>query len=97
MANSLSNWVKKNLISRYMMTDCPEKKKCLKILHLVLDDEATPEEEEYFTSHIDSCWSCFKDYKLEKAIKDLIKTKIKKKEVPEDLVQGIRVKLNESA
>ncbi len=78
------------------MTDCPQKQKCLEVLQLVLDDEATPEEKEYCKEHLDECWSCFQDYKLEKALRELIQTKLEKKPVPSDLVDTIKLKINES-
>ena len=93
---SLSNWVKKNVFSKYLMTNCSEKQKCLEILHLILDEEANQEQEEYFKDHMEECWICFQDYRLEKAIRDLVKTKLDKKPVPLNLVEDIKMEISES-
>lgn len=76
-----------------MKASCPEEQKCLHILEVILDDESTPDEERKYFEHIDKCWTCFQNYNLEKAIRELIKTKIEKKQVPEDLVQQIKLKI----
>ena len=75
---------------------CGEYEKCLKILRLMLDNEATQEEEEYLNSHIDSCIICFEQYNLEKEIKELLKTKVDKQKVPGELVTSIRNKIIQS-
>ena len=93
---SLSNWVKKNVLSKYLMTNCPEKKKCLEILHLILDEEADNEQEAYFKIHMEECWSCFKNYELEKAIRNLVKIKLERISVPATLIDEIKTKISES-
>ncbi len=93
---SLSNWVKKNVFTKYVMTNCPEKKKCLEILHLILDEEANHEQEAYFKIHMEECWSCFKDYELEKAIRNLVKIKLERISVPTTLIDEIKTKISES-
>ncbi len=93
---SLSNWVKKNVLSKYVMTNCPEKQKCLEILHLILDGEADYEQKEYFEIHMEECWSCFQNYELEKAIRNLVKAKLERKSVPGTLIDEIKTKISES-
>ena len=93
---SLSNWVKKNVLSKYLMTNCPEKQKCLKILHLILDEESDHEQEAYFKIHMEECWSCFKNYELEKAIRNLVKIKLERISVPATLIDEIKTKISES-
>ena len=97
MSNKSSKWIKKNVISRYLMTDCPQQAKCFEILNLLLDNENTNEEEKYFYDHIDECWSCFKDYELEKAIRELVKTKLEKKSVPSGLIEDIKIQIREAS
>ncbi len=75
---------------------CGEYYKCLEILRLMLDNEASREEEEYLNTHIDSCIICFEEYNLEKEIRELLKSKIDKHEVPGELVQSIRSKIIQS-
>ena len=78
------------------MTDCPQQTKCFEVLNLLLDEEASDQQEKYFYSHIDECWSCFKDYELEKAIRELVKNKVEKKSVPSSLIEEIKLQIRES-
>lgn len=92
----LSKWFKRNILTRYVSTQCPERKKCLQTLEMILDGELDGEEQAAYHDHIDQCWSCFQDYKLEKAIRDLIKIKLEKKEVPNQLLDTIKNRISES-
>ena len=96
MGQTLSDWIKRNVVSRYMMSECSEEQRCLDVLELILDDEASPEEEEIYFGHVQKCWPCFQNYNLEKAIRELIKTKIEKRAVPLDLEQRIRSEIEKS-
>ena len=77
------------------MADCPdcrcnEFEKCLRILNLMLDNEATEEEEAYFKSHIKSCMVCFAHCNIEKQLRQLIRTRIDQKIIPKELASEIR-------
>ena len=74
---------------------CPEREKCLDILNVVLDGEATDEQKIYLTDHIDACLPCLNDYNLEKEIKELLQTKCSKVDVPNGLAEAIKAKLSE--
>lgn len=63
---------------------------CLKLLNLVLDSAATPEEEKNFKEHLKKCMPCYEKYNLDMAIKKLIQEKCCGKQVPEGLVASIR-------
>ncbi len=75
---------------------CTEFKKCLGILHLILDNEASGEEEEYFNEHVEKCIFCFEQYQVEKQIRELLRTKLAHKTVPSGLAQTIRLKVFQS-
>lgn len=80
------------------MSECPdchcgEFDKCLRILNLMLDEEASPEQEDYFYGHIDNCIVCFSHYNVEKQIRKLLRTKLQKRTVPSELVTEIRSKI----
>jgi len=92
----LSKWFKKNILTRYVTTECPERKKCLETLEMILDGELNDDEQADYRDHISQCWSCFQDYKLEKAIRDLIKIKMERKEVPQQLLTIIKDRISES-
>ncbi|MFT6866622.1 MAG: anti-sigma factor (TIGR02949 family) [Cyclobacteriaceae bacterium] len=74
---------------------CPEFQKCLKVLYLMLDDEASKEEEAYLTKHVDKCMFCFEQYEVEKQIRELLKTRIAKMPVPADLAINIKNKISQ--
>ena len=74
---------------------CPERVKCLDILNMVLDGEATEEQKIYLNAHIDACLPCLNDYNLEKEIKNLLQSKCSKVEVPAGLAEAIKSKLAE--
>ncbi len=71
--------------------------KYLEILQLMLDNEATKEQEAYLNAHVDRCVFCLQHYQLEKEIRILIKTKITMQPVPGGLASEIRRKIFESA
>ncbi|XOV91874.1 MAG: hypothetical protein ACFHWX_16905 [Bacteroidota bacterium] len=81
-------------------TDKNGKSKCgeyLEILNLMLDNEASTEQEEYLTDHFERCVTCLEHYEVEKEIRLLIKTKVKRQPVPGDLASEIRRKIFKSA
>jgi len=75
----------------------PNHGECLRILNLVLDEEATDEEREYFKSHLQNCMPYYEIYNVDLKIKELIKKNCCNKEVPKDLVNSIREKIFQQA
>jgi len=75
----------------------PSHSECLKILNLVLDEEASPEEQEYFKKHIETCMPYYEIYSVDKAIKDLIKEKCYNKQVPQSLIDQIKKQITQEA
>lgn len=78
-------------------SDCSEFQKCLEILYLMLDNEASQEEETYLHRHFDNCRVCFEHYEVEKQIRELLKTKLANQPVPADLAETIRIRVSQSA
>lgn len=74
--------------------DCKDFEKCEKLLHLVLDGEATKEQEDYLYNHIEECISCFSKYNIELQIRELVKTRLKKKHIPNSLKEEIKTKIS---
>jgi anti-sigma factor (TIGR02949 family) len=93
---AVTNWLKKNIISKYIMSSCPEEQRCLHVLEVSLDDESTKEEEKKYFEHIEKCWTCYQNYNLEKEIRELIRTKIENKSLPEGLVQQIKLEIEKA-
>lgn len=79
-----------------MKTDCENKRDCLQLLQSILDGEATPEEKDHFLKdHLEQCMPCYKNYNLEMAIRQLLKTKCSDS-APQELVDSIRKKVTEN-
>ena len=74
--------------------NCPEAEKCLEIIHLVLDSEATEAQERYLSDHIEMCIKCLESYNFEKEIRVALKTKLEQKQVPSDLVNAIKASIS---
>ncbi len=91
MATKLFNWLKQSFRSR---TSC---KGCIELLELITDDEASPNEIKHFQKHINECLPCYEAYNLEKSIKEMLQTKLKRKQVPDDLIQSIKLKIRNNA
>jgi len=67
---------------------------CMEMLQLILDEEASHEQKEYFFSHMDRCMPCFKSYHVDNKIKELIKSKCCGGQVPSDFVEEIKMKIS---
>lgn len=74
---------------------CIEEEKCLESLQLILDGEASKQQEDIFMKHVEDCIPCFNHYQIDKAVKELIQTKVQKKDVPDKLIALIRDKILE--
>jgi anti-sigma factor (TIGR02949 family) len=73
--------------------NCKEFNKCMEILQLMLDNEASKEEQKYVSEHIHQCLVCFEQYELEKEIRELIKKKCSNLPVPDGLAAQIRTQI----
>ena len=72
---------------------CIDQEKCTQVLHLVIDGEASQEEEEYFYNHILQCIDCSHYYILEQTIREALRNKVDKKEAPEDFINQLRLRI----
>ena len=73
--------------------DCPNKRECFEMLQLILDGEATPHQKDSFLKeHLEDCMPCYKNYHLEVAIRQLLKTKCTGT-APEGLIEDIKRKV----
>ena len=69
------------------MSDC---QKLVDILELIIDKEATPEEENFFKTHIEGCVPCLDHYEIDEAMYQLIKDNLQKKECKAHLLDTIK-------
>ncbi|HET9486726.1 MAG TPA: anti-sigma factor [Chryseosolibacter sp.] len=73
--------------------DCPNKSECFEMLQLILDGEATPRQKEIFLKeHLEVCMPCYKNYHLEVAIRQLLRTKCTHS-APQELIEDIKRKV----
>lgn len=72
------------------------KPNCMEMLQLILDGEATAEQQEYFRTHMDKCMPCFKSYSLNMSIKELVKTRCCGDSVPQGLVEQIKMQISQN-
>ncbi|MBT1700432.1 anti-sigma factor [Fulvivirgaceae bacterium PWU4] len=78
-----------------MKQDCSNSKECLEMLQMILDGEATTQQKEHFLKeHLEQCMPCYKNYHLEVAIRELLKTKCTS-HAPQELVDNIRKQVSQ--
>ncbi len=76
-----------------MKQDCENSRECFEMLQLILDGEATTQQKDHFLKqHLEQCMPCYRNYHLEVAIRQLLKTKCTQ-HAPQDLVDDIRKKV----
>ena len=68
---------------------------CMEMLQLILDEEASSEQQNYFKEHMDRCMPCFKSYHVDSTIKELLKSKCCGGQIPADLVDQIKSKISQ--
>lgn len=73
-----------------------KKPTCMEMLQVIIDGEASDEQQEYFKNHMDRCMPCFKSYDLDMAIKTLLKTKCCGGDAPTDLVDQIKIQISQN-
>ena len=73
-----------------------KKSTCVEMLQFILDGEASPEQKEYFKTHMDKCMPCFKGYELDMAIRQLVKSKCCGGDAPEELVEKIKITIGQN-
>lgn len=90
MKTNLSNWMGSLFKKPQQKATCCD---CVKSLQLVVDGEASKEQEAYFMNHLDDCMPCYNSYQLEKSVKEILRSKIEKKNCPPHVIENIRTKL----
>ncbi len=67
-----------------------------KLLDLVIDGEASSEDQQYFNRHIEDCVSCFETHQKQKLLKGLVCGHLKRVIVPESLAHLIKAKIQQT-
>lgn len=69
---------------------CQNCDKCYEILKLIVDNQASDEQQKYFSEHAENCLHCLREYNLEREIKQMLRQQSDRQEVPSDLIDTIR-------
>ena len=85
-------WIQKSL--GMGKARCPEEERCLELLRIMLDEQATEEESKYVHKHIGNCYRCYQNYELENTIREAVKSKTHHLKVPQKLVNEITSRIN---
>lgn len=72
---------------------CSDCAKIHGLLNVIIDDEASKEEEEFFRKHIDKCTPCLERYDVERSLIEKIKSKIDHKCCPKQVIESIKNKI----
>ena len=67
------------------------------LIQLVVDNEASKSEEKYLKEHLDICVKCLGLFDVDAELKKAIKLRMEHIEVPKDLAETIKNKINQSA
>lgn len=79
-----------------MKQDCQNQRECFEKLQLILDGEVSSQQKEHFLKdHLEQCMPCYKNYNLEVAIRELLRTKCTQ-HAPQDLVESIKKKVSQN-
>jgi mycothiol system anti-sigma-R factor len=63
---------------------------CIQMLQMILDEEASAVQKEYFRDHMDKCIPCFKAYEVDITIKEMLQVKCCCDQVSQDLVEQLK-------
>lgn len=72
---------------------------CMKILEMlddILANEASDEEMSKFHDHLEKCLPCYEQYDLDKSVRELLKTRCSNAQVPDGLVESIKLQVSKS-
>jgi anti-sigma factor (TIGR02949 family) len=75
-------------------TDC---EKVINILEMIIDNEASSEDQTYFYNHLEDCSSCFEAHKQQKMLKSFLKMNVKSRAIPVSLISTIKKIVQETA
>lgn len=75
--------------------NCSDASKCFKLLESILDGQEDLQSKTVLEEKLAKCQPCFEHFHLEKAIREVLKTKCTKQLVPLELVDSIRQKIED--
>jgi mycothiol system anti-sigma-R factor len=100
MRRLFTNWFKPSKPitagSEHVQANCSACNDFKEVLYLIMDGEATKEQEAFFKQHIDECAPCLDHYNIEQSMVRIIREKLDKKTCPEQIIRAIKAKIDES-
>ncbi|WP_114778223.1 anti-sigma factor family protein [Botryobacter ruber] len=75
-------------------TDC---EKVVNLLDLIIDGEASSDEQTFFKAHIEDCVTCFESHQKQRLMKSLVSGHLKRVLVPASLASSIKAKIQQTA
>ena len=85
-------WLQRAMMSK--KNRCPKEEHWLNLVRLMLDGQTTAEENEYVMKHLDSCYRCYDNFDVEKAIREALKNNTLRMSVSEEVISEIKEKVN---
>ncbi len=75
-------------------TSCEHQAECMKMVQLIVDNQATDDQINQFKQNMNKCLPCEQGYELEKCIKETMQLRLEKKCVPLSLIDCIKQKIS---
>jgi mycothiol system anti-sigma-R factor len=66
---------------------------CMEMLQLVVDGQATEEQVAYWKEHLGMCQSCYEHYKVEHAVKEMVKSECCCSKIPQHVIDELSMKI----
>jgi mycothiol system anti-sigma-R factor len=70
---------------------------CMEMLQVVLDGQASEEQVHYWKSHLGLCQPCYEKYKVDVAIKEMVKAECCCSKIPQDVIEQLSHKIKQIA
>ncbi|MBD8490229.1 anti-sigma factor [Echinicola sp. CAU 1574] len=74
---------------------CGDVSKCFQLLESILDGEDKDASKDVLKEKLSKCQPCFEHFHLEQAIREVLKNKCTKQQVPSELAKSIRQKIED--
>lgn len=78
------------------MMKCPDVQKCIDAVEDLVNHELDPKTEKIVKFKAEICMRCFKQHEIDSAVKLALQKKLERKQVPEDLLESIKSKIQGS-
>ena len=70
---------------------------CMEMLQLVVDGQATHEQVAYWKTHLGMCEPCYEKYKVDNAVKEMVKSECCCSKIPQEVIDELSNKIKQIA